>query len=311
MNTRLHKHLPKRIFATLGTAAILVFTLASCSSDESRTRMEATRAAMQQYAPSAEQAQSAPRQTLAAAAAPKHAAADSTGAQASTQRHIAVRQFLVIETEATKLQAQQQASMARCQPPACEVLESTYKGGSQYDVARATLRVRILPAQSAAYVTEATRDGEIIEQRTETEDKTDQVIDTDARLRNLTELRERLRSLLKTSGAKLADIIEIERELARVQSELESAQGLRKLLAAETERTTLNLDWRARRSLAESGTFSTLKNAFTQSGRTLAESLAALVTFLVAILPWALVLGAVVQGLRLWWRSRRRPSEDQ
>lgn len=262
-----------------------------------------------QRPPAEQQRQSkAPLTLLAIAEAPK---VPASTANDTPQRHIAVRQFLFIETEADKLQATHQAAVARCQAPVCEMLESTFKGGTQYEVARATLKVRILPAQAAGYVAEATRDGEVIEQRTETEDKTDQVIDTDARLRNLNELRDRLRSLLKTSGAKLSEIIEIERELARVQAELESAQGQRKLLAAETERTTLILTWQGRRSLAESGTFATLKNAFTQSGRTLAESLAALVTFLVAILPWVLVLGALVQGLRLWWRSRRKQSEDQ
>lgn len=311
MSTRKPAEPPKRIFATLAASLLATLSLSGCMDVMSSRAVPPAAAAAPQAEMPARMAPAQSKAPMTALAMAEPSKTSTTGATDAPQRHIAVRQFITIETEAAKLQAQQQAAMARCQAPACEVLESTYKGGSQYDVARATLRVRILPAQSAAYVTEAARDGEIIEQRTETEDKTDQVIDTDARLRNLTELRERLRSLLKTSGAKLADIIEIERELARVQSELESAQGLRKLLAAETERTTLTLTWHARRSLAESGTFSTLKNAFTQSGRTLAESLAALVTFLVAILPWALVFGAVVQGLRLWWRSRRKSSEDQ
>lgn len=303
---------PKRIFATCIVGLLLALPQAGCT-EVSHSRAAPVPAAAP---PQAEVSRQRAEQTQSKAAPALLASADAAKAPAATatdtpQRHIAVRQFLFIESDPDKLQATHQAAVARCQPPACEMLESTYKGGTQYEVARATLKVRILPAQAAGYVAEATRDGEVVEQRTESEDKTDQVIDTDARLRNLNELRDRLRNLLKTSGAKLSEIIEIERELARVQGELESAQGQRKLLAAETERTTLILTWQGRRSLAESGTFATLKNAFTQSGRTLAESLAALVTFLVAILPWVLVLGAIVQGLRLWWRSRRKQTEDQ
>lgn len=288
-----------RIFALLFTGWVGLSGLTGCGdAKEVQSRVDSTRQAFQ--------AEQADRQApgLTTLAAPKVA-------DQPAQRHIAVRQFLVIEVPTDALQPAQQSAVARCRPPACEVLESTFKGPSQYDTGRATVRVRIVPGQLAGFIDEAARGGEVTEQRTETEDKTDQVIDTDARLRNLTELRERLRKLLKTSGAKLQDIIEIERELARVQAELESALGQRKLLAAETERTTLSIEWRARRSLAEAGTFSVIKRAVTDAGRTLAESLAALITFIVAVLPWALLFGIGIQLLRVWWRARRKRTDDQ
>lgn len=288
-----------RIFALLFTGWVGLSGLTGCG----EARQSPSPAPAASVAPRAEQAD---RQ-----ASGLSMFAVSKAAEPSAQRHIAVRQFLVIEVPTDALQPAQQSAVARCRPPACEVLESTFKGPSQYEAGRATVRVRIVPGQLASFVDESARGGEVTEQRTETEDKTDQVIDTDARLRNLTELRERLRTLLKTSGAKLQDIIEIERELARVQAELESALGQRKLLAAETERTTLSIEWRARRSLAEAGTFSVIKRAFADSGRTLAESLAALITFIVAVLPWALLLGIGIQLLRVWWRARRKRTDDQ
>lgn len=288
-----------RIFALLCSGWIGLAGLAGCG----EAKQPPSPAPVASVAPRAEQAD---RQTSGLAAPAVSKAADP-----SAQRHIAVRQFLVIEVPTDALQPAQQSAVSRCRPPVCEVLESTFKGPTQYETGRATVRVRIVPGQLAGFVDEAARGGEITEQRTETEDKTDQVIDTDARLRNLTELRERMRTLLKSSGAKLQDIIEIERELARVQAELESALGQRKLLAAETERTTLSVEWRARRSLAEAGTFSVIKRAFADSGRTLAESLAALITFIVAVLPWALLLGIGIQLLRLWWRARRKRTDDQ
>jgi hypothetical protein len=233
------------------------------------------------------------------------ATAQRAASEAPAKRYIAVRQFLIVEVSSDLLDAMQKAAIEKCQAPVCEVLESTLSRRSEHEPARATLRLRIEPAALPGFLSAATRGGEIIEQRTESEDKTEQVIDTEARLRNLGELRERLRKLLKSEGAKLKDVIEIERELARVQTELESAQGQLKLLAAETSRSTVNLEWRARRSVAEEGTFNALARALGESGRTLADSLAALVTFLVAALPWLVVLAGIAFPVRAWWRRRK------
>ena len=64
------------------------------------------------------------------------------------------------------------------------------------------------------------------------EDKTNQVVDTDARIKNLTSLRDRLRSMLDDKTAKFKDIIEVERELANTQSELDGLNSMRKKFIA-------------------------------------------------------------------------------
>lgn len=63
--------------------------------------------------------------------------------------------------------------------------------------------------------------GHVERRATNSEDVTEQVLDLDARIATLTATRDRLRQLLTRSDA-VRDVIEVERELARVQSDLES-----------------------------------------------------------------------------------------
>jgi Domain of unknown function (DUF4349) len=246
---------------------------------------------------------------MAAAAAPqpraKLQATPEPVAAEQSRRYIAVRQFIVIEAPAEALESIHRAALARCQLPQCELLESAFTKGSEYEPPRGSIKLRVIPDALADFIAKAAQEGELIERRSEAEDKTDRVIDTEARIKNQLELRERLRKLLKSEGAKLKDLIEIEHELARVQTELDSADGMRKALANETEKVALAIELRAKRRFSESGTFTALKEALTQSGRTLAESLATLITFAVAVLPWGIILYILFAGIRAWRRRRK------
>jgi hypothetical protein len=149
---------------------------------------------------------------------------------------------------------------------------------------------------------ELARSGDLIERRTESEDKTDEVVDVEARLKNTSELRDRLRKLLSTPNTSVKDLVEVESQLARVQQELDSAEGKRLALANQTEKIAVTVDIRSRRAIGEAGAWAPVHAAFTGVARTLAWSIAGLVTFVVAVLPWTLLLVPIV----IWWRRRRR-----
>jgi hypothetical protein len=259
------------------------------------------------HAPGTAAPMSAPR--MAQSAGVPQAAADA--AQAGTTRHIALRNFLVIEGAAAALESMHKGAVERCKFPACELLESSFIKGDAHQKPRASLRLRIKPDAVAGFVAQAIQGGDLVEQRSEAEDKTDKVIDSDARIANLIELRDRLRKLLKTEQAKLKDLIEVERELSRVQTELDSALGIRKTLANETERVAVFIELRARREFSDTGAFASLRDSLMQAGRTLAESLAALVTFSVAILPWAIAFWIAFALIRRGWRARKLAVRNQ
>lgn len=71
-------------------------------------------------------------------------------------------------------------------------------------------------------------------------DVTEALIDLEARLRNLKALRDRLRSYLD-KASNLEEILKVERELARVQSEIESLEARLKILRDQVAMSELDV----------------------------------------------------------------------
>jgi len=221
---------------------------------------------------------------------------------AAAGRHVAVRNFLAVEVDAAEVQSTLDAAVSRCKAPDCEVLESSLSRDARAAPPSARLRLRISPATAAGYVDEITRRADLIERRTESEDKTEQVVDLEARLKNTAELRDRLRKLLATPNVPVKDLVEVESNLARVQGELDAAQGRRLALANETGKVAVAIDIRSRRAIGAAGAWEPVSRALGDVGHTLAASIGGLITFVVAILPWTVLAVPLV----VWWRRRRR-----
>ncbi len=86
------------------------------------------------------------------------------------------------------------------------------------------IKVRV-PATHFDEVLSAIRElGKVEHESIDTQDVTEEFLDLDARLRTLRQAEERLIAMLKRSG-KLADLLEIERELATRREQIERSQG--------------------------------------------------------------------------------------
>jgi hypothetical protein len=114
--------------------------------------------------------------------------------------------------------------------------------------------------------------GAIGRHATAAEDKTAEVVDVEARLKNMAEFRDNLRKLMATPGARLKDLIEVERELTRVQSELDSLATRRKVLANETEKVRVTVAFSARPAVLEAGMWLPVKSAVLRAGHVLARA---------------------------------------
>ena len=84
------------------------------------------------------------------------------------------------------------------------------------------------------------------------EDVTERYIDIDARLKNKIELRDRLRQLLQ-KATDVKDVLAIETELNRVQSDIDAMDGKLTLLKNEVAYATIELDLRRERILGPLG----------------------------------------------------------
>lgn len=84
------------------------------------------------------------------------------------------------------------------------------------------------------------------------QDVTEQYIDTEARLKNAIALRDRLKALLgQAKGVK--DILEIEKELTRVQSDIDSMEGRLKKLKGQVDLAQIDLTLKRKKILGPVG----------------------------------------------------------
>lgn len=227
------------------------------------------------------------------------------------KKYIALRHHLNVELSAASLQAGFEAAIKHCEALQCQILSANFNKETPYNPPSASLSVRVPPRNVAVFLTGLAKSGDITQHGREAEDKTNQVVDADARIKNLTELRDRLRLMLNDKSAKFKDIIDVERELANTQSQLDSIMSVRKILSLETDLIAVNVDFSAKQGITEQGFFSPVARALKDAGRVLMESLAAVITFVVTALPWLLIgipsliiIGKVWKKLKAKWQAK-------
>ncbi|MCB1051138.1 MAG: DUF4349 domain-containing protein [Acidobacteria bacterium] len=108
------------------------------------------------------------------------------------------------------------------------------------------LKVRIPDSELEATMAWLGQLGTIKSRTLSTEDVTDQLLDLETRLRNLLLLRERYQSLLN-QAKDVKDILEIEKELNRIQTEIEQLEGKLKVLKQRVAMASLQIDARQKR----------------------------------------------------------------
>jgi predicted small lipoprotein YifL len=217
------------------------------------------------------------------------------------KKYIALRHHLAVEVESEALQASFDATLKYCEALNCQLISANMQRQTQFSPPSATMSVRIPPRNVEVFLSGLAKSGEIVQHGREAEDKTHQVVDAEARIQNLTELRDRLRLMLTDKSAKFKDIIEVERELASTQSQLDSIVSMRKVLALETDLVAMNVDFSAKQGITEQGFFAPVANAFKNAGRVMVESLAALITFVVNVLPWLMFGIPLLLVIRKLW----------
>lgn len=143
--------------------------------------------------------------------------------------------------------------------------------------------------------------GRITSQSTSTEDLTRVIVDAEATLRAKRSLRDRLQQILATRPGSLADLLGVERELARVQGEIDSSASNLAATRTRVAMSALTIEYGSAGGGGTSSVFEPLRRAFADLLLAVVESSATLVTFLGAMLPWV-----AVASLVLWVLIRRR-----
>jgi hypothetical protein len=224
-------------------------------------------------------------------------------ANLDAKRYIALRHHLSLEMPSEQMQANFDAAIKHCEALNCQILNATYNKQTPYSPPSASLSVRIPPRNVSVFLSGLAKNSEILQHSRDAEDMTNQVVDADARIQNLTSLRDRLRAMLRDKRAEFKEMIDIERELANTQSQLDSMQSMRKVLALETELVAVSLDFSAAQGITEQGFFAPVAQAVKEAGRVMMQSFATVITFVVSVIPWLLLGIPFVYLIRKYWHK--------
>ncbi|WP_192034303.1 DUF4349 domain-containing protein [Halomonas sp. YLGW01] len=242
-------------------------------------------------------------------------AADTTG---DAQRRIEERRSYDLRYgEATPLREEYRAILSICSADdACQVENSAVQNPRQ-GLASASLNLRLArEAMAGSGVIALIEASPALESaQVHRDDRSRQMIDLQARLEQQEALRDRLMELARQGREfdqrSINDLLQVERELARVQGQIESMRGQMNHLAHVTDTVLVQVRQREQRwaERRDDGPLAPLWRALERSVSLFFESLGQVVLVVVFLTPW-LVLGIpllwtmtkVWKRVRLSWR---------
>ncbi len=166
----------------------------------------------------------------------------------------------------------------------------------------ATLRVPAARLDEAVRALRAL--GRVTDETQSGDDVTERVVDIEARLANGRNTEKRLGEVLRNRTGKVSDVLEVEREIARVREEIERLDAERTNLERRVTYATITLDvTTARQATLDTGPVplsTRIRNAAVDGVRSAFESASAAVLWTLRTGPPLLLWLAI-----LWWPVRR------
>ena len=279
---------------------LLALVLAGCGQKRSDEVAQAPGTAKMEAAPLAD-------------VAPQSAAAPASAAPAAPSvalPQIAYTYDYTLELPAKAVVPLFERHRAACEaagPARCQIIGAETETVARTDT-RATLTLRAETRWLAAFRAGLAGSAEAADGRlaaTASEDLGRQLSDSGARLRALTTLRDRLQQLLATRTGKLGELLEIERELARVEGEIDATRSALADMSGRVSLPKATIVYRPDSLTVASadGGQAGLAGSLYNVGST---SLFVLLNFLAAVLPWLVILVPLVWVVRTLLRRRHR-----
>jgi len=284
---------------------LLVPALVACSPlQESKDKDLTTEVA---YAPAAD---------AAAAPAADAAAAEGGASEPSTAPRIAAGPPMLAYSYAygislpsgqvDELRRRHEALCVKAGYRVCQVVSTSISENGDDNV-QGELVLRAAPAWLKSFREGLTQEarragGKVLRSEVTSEDLSREIVDTSAQLKAKLVLRDRLQALLAGRPGRLADLLAVERELARVQGEVDSTQSQLAVMQARVAMSEVTLSYGSMGVLATAGPWSPLAQSVNDFLAIVAESLAGLVRLIAWLAPWAVIGGGL-----LWVFRRRLP----
>ena len=227
--------------------------------------------------------------------------------EAKPARRLAYEHTVIVDTAEEKLQELFSTVQSKCREftaDACEILESRVSTGR---TPHASLKLRLKPAGVQRILAVLNQGGTVVEQSTTAEDLAVPIADTQRRLSLKTDYRSKLEDLRKQASKDIDALIKVNRELSDVQSEIEALNGTNTNLLRRVDTEVVNISLFSGRSREF---FRPIADSISDFGSNLSQAIAAAVTAIAFLVPWALILALVIWFTRKLWSRRRRRATD-
>lgn len=139
------------------------------------------------------------------------------------------------------------------------------------------------------------------------DDLTTQIVDIDARLKSQVATRDSLQEMLRNKPGKLSDLLEIQRELANVQGNIDAQQSVLAALKLRVSMSVVNFSYQPRYEVASESIWRPLGEALGNFAPNFARTLADIVEFIGGVLPVVIffIVGIWLLWLLFRWMGRR------
>jgi len=182
-----------------------------------------------------------------------------------------------------------------------------------------TASLRVPADQLDSTLAEVKKLGRVEHESQSGEEVTEQYVDLNARLANSRNTEQRLVEVLNQRTGKMADILAVENEIARVRGEIEQMEAERKSLEHRVAYAELQVElkeeYKAALNVAPPSGGSQLRNALVEGLGTAADSLVGFAQLLFScgptLLLWALILFWPARILWRRWRAAQQAQQAQ
>ncbi|MBA3068567.1 MAG: DUF4349 domain-containing protein [Hyphomonas sp.] len=234
--------------------------------------------------------------------------------EAVAQQYIAYIHSIGMRLPVKAIEPTMQAHIDACNKagPAVCVVTNSWLNAYSDDESSAALNIRATREWIETFLASVESEaeaakGEIINRQTTAEDLTVSIIDTDARLKSQILLQGRIEQLLADRPGNLGELLETQRELARINGEIDSLKSTLAALRLRVDMSQLSVSYETKRNPVSQGALSPLGDAFGSFFYNLSSAIAAVITAFAVGLPWLMLIGALLWiWLRLIWPRIRR-----
>lgn len=226
-----------------------------------------------------------------------------------TETYLAYRYAYGLRAPADAVRPLVQQHQQACEaagPSLCQIVNSNVtEAGSDRVSARLVIRAEpgwLTTFRAGLEADAENAGGEVTSSSQSAEDLTRPILDTQARLDAQIQLRERLTGLLDRQGANIEELIRVERELARVNGDIESATAQLRAMRARVSMSIADLNYQSEIRPISRSTVNPVGEAVRDFAGIVLSGLAVMIRLIAGILPWLIL---VIPGIWLFGRWRR------